>query len=115
MDEFTFLTRVLIGFIAMVVSYGFVFSMLLKYEGGLFVESLIPETVSPAMRRARRFFLTLVIGTLATTIAASYGLSLVMSHESWFASVRPVLIGVCFSMLYATLTRYDRIRPREGK
>ncbi len=102
-----------IALAALSVSYMWVLWQVHKYEGGLYPENLIPDTVSDDMRRARSFFLKLVLGVAGAACLATWGLSMVMDHSTWVATVWPALGGVLFGMLYGGTTRYHRIRPRD--
>jgi len=111
--ELSGLARFLMAFLALSVSYVAVLVAVFRVEGGLYDEQAIPQTVSPQMRRARRFFLTLVLGMTALAAVVGFVLYGVVDHVTWVNYVQPALAGVGFSMLYGGLTRYHRIRPHD--
>ncbi|MBS1991240.1 MAG: hypothetical protein JSS83_12030 [Cyanobacteria bacterium SZAS LIN-3] len=111
--ELSGLARFLIALLALAVSYMTVLFCVFKYEGGLYEEHAIPPVVSPQMRRARRFFLILVVGTAALAGLAGFVLYPLVDHTTWVNYVQPILLGIGFSMLYGGSTRYHRIRPRD--
>jgi hypothetical protein len=106
--------RFLIAVLALSGSYTSVLWLVYKHEGGLYGETAIPHPVTSNMRRARRFFVTAIFIVLGLTALAAYGLSFVVDHSTWANFVWPSIGGIGFGMLYGGVTRYDRIRPREG-
>jgi len=109
------LFRFFIFFVAVTLSYLLVMGTVFKFEGGLFHPAHVPETVSPAMCRARLFFLKVMLTFLGLTYLTAYGLSFSLSHDQWISYVGPSVLGASLSMLYTVVSRFDRIRPREGK
>jgi uncharacterized membrane protein YkvI len=99
--------------LALALSYMFVLSLVHKYQGGLYAETAIPSPVTPAMRRARAFFVMVVVAVAMAAGAGAFLLHPLVSTSTWFNVVWPAVGGIGFAMLYGGVTRYDRIRPRQ--
>jgi hypothetical protein len=113
--ELGVLGRFCIGVLSCSIAYISVMMAVMKYEGGLYDEHAIPQRVSPAMKRARRFFLLACLCVAVGAGLLSWEAHRVLDQATFYNYVWPALGGALFSMLYGASTRYDRIRPREDR
>jgi hypothetical protein len=106
--------RFCVAVAALAVSYMFALSLVYKYQGGLYPETDIPSPVTPAMRRARAFFIIVVAAVAIADGVGAFLLHSLVSNGTWYNIVWPAVGGIGFAMLYGGVTRFDRIRPRNG-
>ncbi len=104
--------RFIVAVSALAISYMSALSLVYKYQGGLYGETEIPSVVTPAMRRARAFFVIVCVGIAAAAAVGAYLLHPLVSPGTWSNFVWPAVGGIGFGMLYGGVTRFDRIRPR---
>jgi hypothetical protein len=89
-------------------------ALLYKFEGGLYSETEVPlPPMDAPHRRARRsFYLLTMLVTLVVSLLGLLAYKSVGGTPTWSNLCFPALGGAWFSMLYAALTRSDRVRPR---
>jgi hypothetical protein len=89
-------------------------ALLYKFEGGLYSDTEVPlPPMDGAHRRARRsFYMFTLLVTLVVSLLGLLAYKSLGATPTWLNVCRPALVGALFGMLYAALTRSDKVRPR---
>jgi len=107
----------LIRFVVATVSCGATFmflgGLLYKFEAGFYQDTEVPlPPLDGPHKRARRSFFKALCLVLLVVSLLGLGAHQLMEPVSWSIVGFPAVVGGLFSLLYAGLTRSDKVRPR---